>query len=215
MNYSIRFPSIAVCLLLTAALNFCCQGATPEIVNDAFISATSTNSSSESRGLYWTISCYLKVRKVGFTKLHSIKLTVPGFSQKMPVKAVIQNKPAPLVIVLLGISGRADSEFSQLWPSWYADAGYHVLFFDSTFRPSFVNISRHGVSGNVWAETERISWIVRAFLQLPEMSGRITKQGVVGISYGGVQALMLGKIATFFCSGVEQHSCIHSNCLTL
>jgi predicted alpha/beta-fold hydrolase len=153
-------------------------------------------SSAASRGLYWTISGYLKVDDVQIQGLRNLKLSVSGFRQKVPVKAIIQRGPAPLVVVLLGISGKADTSFSQLWPSWLGQAGYHVLFFDSTFRPSFVDISHHGVTGNLWVESERVALIIQAFLKLPELNGNITKQAVVGVSYGGLQALILGKLAT-------------------
>lgn len=97
--------------------------------------------------------------------------------------------------MLVGIGGRADEDFAKLWPSWYYENGYHVLTFDSTFVQDFNARTHLGVGGNVWAETEYVTKIIDSFLHQSCISGRVTKIGVVGMSYGGVQALILGTQA--------------------
>lgn len=146
-------------------------------------------------GLYATMVGYLSVKDVELKHMRSFELKIDSFERKMPVKAVIQKRSAPLVVVLLGIGGTTGNDFSKLWASWYAESGCHVLTFDSTFRPEFVNISGHGVSGNLWKESECVAKIIQSFTQEKDIRGKISKIGIVGMSYGGTQALILGSMA--------------------
>ena len=147
-------------------------------------------------GLYASVAGYLSVKKVKISNEQITKLNVPGFAESFPVHSVVQNQDAPLVVFLPGIGGRADSDFSKLWPSWFANAGYHVLWFDSTFLPRFNKSARAGVSGNLWEETERIKDVISAYLNQAQIaSGKVTRIGVAGMSYGGLEALMLGQLS--------------------
>jgi predicted alpha/beta-fold hydrolase len=162
-------------------------------------------------GLYATIAGYLKTSDVELKGEHSYELKVPDFKEKMPVKAVIQKHTAPLVVVLLGLGGRTNADFSRLWVSWYADAGYHVLYFDSTFTPPFVHISGYGVTGNLWAESARVALIIQSFMNEKDIRGKVSNVGVVGMSYGGTQALILGRMAKdgklpFQLAGIQAYS---------
>ena len=105
-----------------------------------------------------------------------------------------QNQSAPLVVILLGLDGKAKSPLGRLWLSWFAEAGCHALTFDSTFTPAFIDISHHGVTGNLDKEASRIVDIINAFISLPEMRDKVTKIGVVGMSYGSLEALVLGQM---------------------
>ncbi|MGD0093493.1 MAG: alpha/beta fold hydrolase [Planctomycetota bacterium] len=145
--------------------------------------------------LYATLAGFLSIKDLELKGQNSYKLEIKSFRKKMPVKAILQPHEAPLVVVLLGVDGKADSPLGKLWVSWYAEAGYHVLTFDSTFRPSFVEISGHGASGNLKADAEQVKDILAAFLDLSEVHGKVQKFGIVGMSYGGLQALMLGQMA--------------------
>src|SRR5476651_1062961 len=89
-------------------------------------------------GLSATLNGYLNVKGVQIPEQQTRLLTVPGLAQPLPIHVVMQDHPAPLVVVLLGISGEAQSDFSKLWPSWFAQAGYNVLTYDSSFRPEFI-----------------------------------------------------------------------------
>ncbi len=146
-------------------------------------------------GLSATINGYLNVKGVQIPGQQTHLLTVPGLAAPLPVSVVMQDRPAPLVVVLLGISGEAKSDFSKLWPSYFADAGYNVLTFDSSFRPEFIELggSKVGVPGNVWAETALDRDIIQTFLE--RFGERTTKIGIVGMSYGGTEALILGQMA--------------------
>src|SRR5207244_3067819 len=124
-----------------------------------------------------------------------LSLKVDSFKKKFPVRAIFQRETAPLVVVLLGIDGRADGALGKLWPSWFAEAGCHVLTFDSTFLPSFIEYSGHGVTGNLIAESERVRDIISAFIEQSDAKGKISKIGIVGMSYGGIEALVLGSMA--------------------
>lgn len=148
-----------------------------------------------ANGLYATIAGFVSIKEPELKKQKSIKLKVESFKKKFPVKAIIQRESAPLVVVLLGIDGKADGALGKLWPSWFAEAGYHVLTFDSTFLPTFTEYSGHGVTGNLLAESERVRDIIQAFLEQPEVKGRVSKTGIVGMSYGGIEALVLGQMA--------------------
>jgi len=145
--------------------------------------------------LYGTLAGYLSISKISVPGDRVMKLHPNGFASSVPVHAVIQDGRAPLAIVLLGIGGRADADFSRLWPSWFAEAGYHVLFFDSTFRAPYMNMAPKGPSGNLWAEADTVRDIIDAFLNHPDVQGKVDGIGITGMSYGGVQALILGQMA--------------------
>jgi predicted alpha/beta-fold hydrolase len=149
-----------------------------------------------SNPLYATLAGYLEVGNVIVPGEQKLNLSVEKFSKPMPVHAVIQDHSAPLVVFLPGISARADASFTKLWPSFFAEAGYHVLWFDSTFRPEFVDAANRGVSGNVWSESQSAAEIIATFLKLERLQGRVAKVGIVGMSYGAIEALILGRMAS-------------------
>ncbi len=122
-------------------------------------------------------------------------LCVPGFQCGVPVRTVMQPGPAPLVVVLLGAEGKAADPFSKQWINWLAEAGYHVLSFNSTLEANFINASGRGVSGNIQGEAQGVRDIIGTFLKSPLAEGRVTKLGIVGMSYGGLEALLIGKMA--------------------
>jgi predicted alpha/beta-fold hydrolase len=127
------------------------------------------------------------------------------------VRAVVQAQPAPLIVVLLGITGRANTDFSRVWPSWLAEAGYNVLYFDSTFLTVGKASGRPGVAGNLFAEAELCRDIIEAYLKQTGAGERVTEIGVVGMSYGGTLALILGQMAVkgelpFRLDGVQAYS---------
>lgn len=147
-------------------------------------------------GLYRTISGYLQIRPICVPALTSSVVTIPPALRSVPVETIIQDHPAPLVVLLLGISGQASSDSTKLCAKACADAGYHVLTFDSTFRPEMAGILNRGVSGNIWAETEAVADIINAYVTTSPHKAKFTKIGVVGMSYGGVEALILGNLQT-------------------
>ncbi|MEI6231633.1 MAG: hypothetical protein WCT04_01170 [Planctomycetota bacterium] len=146
-------------------------------------------------GLFASAAGFVGVKDVCFPCQKTELLNVCGMCNQFEVKAAVQSGPAPLVVVLLGVGGRPEEDFSKLWPSWFYENGCHVLTFQSTFLQTFNSRTNHGVPGNVWAETEYVKSIIDAFIHQSSAAGRITKIGVVGMSYGGVEALMLGTMA--------------------
>ncbi|HEY3319836.1 MAG TPA: hypothetical protein VGP72_05095 [Planctomycetota bacterium] len=154
---------------------------------------TSAGAACQS-GEYDTVMGFLGVPKVKSECFQTLKLNA-GCCGEVSVSASIHDFSAPLVVVLLGIAGRTQDNFSKLWPQWLSDAGYHVLTFDSTFRPEFVQKCAHGPSGNLWAESNKVRDIVSAFLNEPQAQGRVSQIGIVGMSYGGLEALVLGEMA--------------------
>ena len=122
-------------------------------------------------------------------------LQVPGFKEKLPVRAVIQPYPARLVVILNGTFGQAKDATTDLWMAWLEANGWHVLTFDSTFHYTFTKAAQIGVAGNLEVEAEAAGKVIQAFLERPEVSGKVTRIGVVGMSYGGTQALNLARLS--------------------
>ncbi|HYF51496.1 MAG TPA: alpha/beta fold hydrolase [Planctomycetota bacterium] len=143
-------------------------------------------------GLYSTVTAMnmFYVPEEDLERLKKSKLKVPGFKKDFPIHTIMQNYDAPLLVVLLGVDGKVSGAFGGLFPYWYSEAGYHVLTFDSSFTPQYAELSGQGVVGNFDAEADQIAQVVAAFMKTPEAK-KVTQIGVVGISFGGTQALQL------------------------
>lgn len=146
-------------------------------------------------GLFASAAGYVSVKNVCFTCQRTELIQVCGVCQKIQVRSAVQDGPAPLVVVLLGVGGLPEYDFNKLWASWYFQNGYHVLTFESTFTQNFNERTHLGVGGNVWVETGYVRDVIDAYLHQGNVAGKVTKIGIVGMSYGGVQALMLGTMA--------------------
>lgn len=147
-------------------------------------------------GLYGTVAGSLALDRMKFEVpgLRSIKLTVPGMQKQLSALCVIQKTKAPVVLCLQGIGGKADTNSGKIWMKWFAEAGFHVLAFDSTFAPTFISSSRHGVSGNMRMEASLSVEVLNTFIHLPELEGKVGSIGVVGMSYGAIQSLAIGRL---------------------
>ena len=156
---------------------------------------TPTYDAPYKNGLYSTIAGINSVRDIRIPGLRNMHLCIPGFNCNVPVQVVMQDGEAPLAIVLVGAEGKAIDPLPKQWIAWLSDAGFHVLALNSTLESDFVDRSGRGVSGNLVAEAESVRDIISAFLKSPMAQGRVTRIGVVGMSYGGVEALLLGKMA--------------------
>ena len=144
-------------------------------------------------GLYSTITEHTCTGGIKPKNAQKVKLNISGFKSELVVRAVIQNHSAPLVVILNGTYGRPNEPSNNLWMAWLEERGFHVLNFDSTFHPAMTELTRLGVAGNLEAEAELSSRIIQAFIT-QEMPGKMSKLGVVGMSYGGTQALLLSKM---------------------
>lgn len=147
-------------------------------------------------GFYATIAGYNTIKEFKLPCLVETQISVEGFNCPVRARTITKGYAAPLVVLLLGAEGRAIDPLAKQWIAWYAEAGYHVLSFNSTLNAEFVCLSGRGVSGNVENEAQCVRDIVAAYLRSPQMSGQVTKVGIVGMSYGGIEALMLGKMLT-------------------
>jgi predicted alpha/beta-fold hydrolase len=149
-------------------------------------------------GLYATLAAFLRNKKpVCVSGEQVFLLNVNHFRVPMLVHAVLQDHEAPLVVLIPGMNATATkTSYTRLWSSWLSDAGFNVLYFDSTFRPEMVSVMGRGVSGNVWSDAEAVRDIIDAFLKSERVGQKVTKIGLVGQSYGSTIALILGQMAT-------------------
>jgi len=119
---------------------------------------------------------------------------VAGFAKPMTVTYVKQSFPAPLVVVLLGGDGEVKGPFGDLYPYWFGHAGFNVLTFDSPFTKSYPDVANNGVVGNFEKDTEAAAAIIDAYVKQNDPKS-FTRIGVVGMSFGGSQALILATMA--------------------
>ncbi len=146
-------------------------------------------------GLYSTIVTMISIGAPKIDKQKSMNLKVKGWKKDLKIRAIIQKRKAPLVVVLVGADGKADTPLGRLFPYWLDLTGMHVLSFDSPFRPSFTYNSRHGVSGNMMEDGRQIANVIAAFLKEKEIEDKVMQVGVVGYSLGGLHAMVLAHLA--------------------
>ena len=146
-------------------------------------------------GLYSTVTAMNTFWVPELKKMKKIKLKVPGFKNNVQVYSIAQDYAAPLVIVLQGVDGKVDGPFGDLWPYWYSEAGYNVVTFDNNYTPQWPEICGKGVVGNFEADTDQAVQIVDAFLKSKDAPKQITKIGVIGMSFGATQALIMAEKA--------------------
>src|SRR5262245_49970022 len=60
-------------------------------------------------GLYSTLVTMLRYGAPEIEKQKSRKLKIEGFKREIKVRSIVQDKEAPLVVVLVGVDGKADS----------------------------------------------------------------------------------------------------------
>jgi predicted alpha/beta-fold hydrolase len=142
-------------------------------------------------GLYSTVTAMNTFPDLETKTQQKIKLKVPGFRKEVQVHAVLQNFKAPLVVVLLGVDGKVNGPWGSLFPYWYNEYAYHTLTFDSTFTPRYPEMCGQGVVGNFDAEADQVAAVIGAFLKTDAAKNVVTKVGVLGMSFGGSQALLL------------------------
>jgi predicted alpha/beta-fold hydrolase len=149
-----------------------------------------------SDGLYSTV---VAINMFGlppeFDMPKKAKLKVPNFKKEVPVYSIMKEYSTELVVVLMGVDGKVEGPWGELFPYWYSEAGFHVLTFDSSFAPTYPDISGLGVVGNFEAEADQVAMIIDAFLKSTKGAKNITKIGVVGMSFGATQALLLAAKA--------------------
>jgi hypothetical protein len=147
-------------------------------------------------GLYATVTAMQAFKKPDIKGERKFKLkNIDGFKKDIEVRALLQDKPAPLVVIFLGLATKSKDPLARLWQAQLWEAGNSVLVFDSVFRKSFNECSCHGVAGNVDAEARIAAKVIHEFIHHPEVEGKTTKLGLLGASYGGILALNYARLA--------------------
>ena len=146
-------------------------------------------------GLYSTVTAMNTFPDLTVEKQKKVKLKVPGFRKEVIVYSTMQNHKAPLVVVLLGLDGKVDGPYGGLFPYWYNEYNYHVLTFDSSFTPAYPEVNGQGVVGNFDAEADQAAAIIDAFLKTDDAKRNVDGVGVIGMSFGASQAMLLAAKA--------------------
>jgi predicted alpha/beta-fold hydrolase len=147
-------------------------------------------------GLYATVTAMQSFKAPDVPQEKELTLkNIYNFKKDIKVRAVIQDQPAPLAVILLGLTSKSKGPLARLWEAQLRDAGCHVLVFDSIFRPALNERSAHGVTGNLEAEACVVANVIRAFLEHPQVADKVTQLGLLGASYGGSLALSYAKLA--------------------
>ncbi|HYF49301.1 MAG TPA: hypothetical protein VEJ63_07845 [Planctomycetota bacterium] len=147
-------------------------------------------------GLYATVTALQAFKKPDIKNEKKFKLkNIEGFRKDIEVRALMQDQPAPLVVIFLGLASKSKDPMARLWQAQLFEAGNSVMVFDSVFRPSFNERSCHGVCGNVDAEARVAAKVVNAFIHHSDVEGKTTKLYLLGASYGGILALNYARLA--------------------
>jgi predicted alpha/beta-fold hydrolase len=144
-------------------------------------------------GLYSTLTTPFATGGIQPKNDKGLYLDVPGFKDHLYVRMVLHSDCRPLVVILNGTCGQAKDSITSLWMAWLEDR-FHVLTFDSTLHPAFTEAARMGVAGYMDADAESAAAVIGAFLKHPKVQGKVSRIGVVGMSYGGTQALLLERM---------------------
>lgn len=146
-------------------------------------------------GLYSTIVTMINIGAPKIKKMKDMKVKPKGFKKDLKVHAILQERKAPLIVVLVGADGKANTPMGRLFPYWLDLSGIHVLSFDSTFRPTFTYCSRQGVTGNMTTDCQQIASVIAEFLKHKNVKDKVTRIGVLGYSLGGIQAMVMARMA--------------------
>lgn len=143
-------------------------------------------------GLYSSITIPFNCGRRAPKSARILRIAVPGMKKPMRARAVLQPRRAPLVVILNGTFGPKTNPINNLWMAWLEEKGFNVVTFNSTL--TLTHRSRHGVAGCITVEAELSARIIHTILQHPDVRGRYGRIGIVGISYGGTQALLIDEL---------------------
>ena len=149
-----------------------------------------------ANGLYATIAGPNSFKAPELKNEERIKLNCPKAKKEVEARVLWQDKPAPLVVILPGLSMSAKDPEVRLWASTLFKAGNTVLIFDSPYRSNFNEATQLGVTCNVEAEARVCADLIQCFVNNSRAKGKITRVGLFGASYGGILALNLNRVAT-------------------
>jgi ABC-type transporter lipoprotein component MlaA len=129
-------------------------------------------------------------------KKRTVKLPTTG--RRLPYNLWLQKRPAPLIYVMPGtgahrLSGSAVAVAEMAWAR-----GCSVVTVGSTMNWEFIaGASAHAAPGYPPDDVEDLYAALTAIDQQLEKkySARLTRRGIVGLSLGGMHALMIGEMA--------------------
>jgi Alpha/beta hydrolase family len=117
------------------------------------------------------------------------------FDKKLRVYFSAQRKPAPLVIVISGTGGDANTSKIQLLRGALYGAGYHVLTMPSPTFPGFiVAASSTGVAGDFQQDAHDLYGAMQEIIGHLPRKVQITDIDVLGYSLGGANAAFVKSI---------------------
>jgi hypothetical protein len=126
------------------------------------------------------------------------RLPVPEifwFDRKLRVWLSVQDKPAPLAIVISGTGSDGNTKIISVLRAALYGAGYHVLTMPSPTFPGFiVSASSTGVAGDFMQDGHDMYAAIQEILAHLPRKMRITDIDVLGYSLGGANAAIIKSI---------------------
>ncbi len=127
------------------------------------------------------------------------------FDKRLRVWLSLQNKAAPLVIVIAGTGSDGNSASQERLRAILYGAGYHVLTMPSPTFPRFIAAaSSTGVSGDLQQDGRDLYAAAQAILAHLPRKAHITDVHIIGYSLGGANAAMVKSL-----DAAEHHLNIH------
>jgi hypothetical protein len=127
------------------------------------------------------------------------------FDRRLRVWLSLQDKPAPLAIVIAGTGSDGNTAKLSILRAVLYGAGYHVLTMPSPTFPGFIAAaSSTGVAGDLMQDGHDLYAAAQAIIARLPSSVRITDIDIIGYSLGGAHAGIVKSI-----DAVEQRLKIH------
>jgi hypothetical protein len=127
------------------------------------------------------------------------------FDRRLRVWLSLQDKPAPLVIVIAGTGSDGNSTSQARLRAILYGAGYHVLTMPSPTFPRFITAaSSTGVSGDLLQDGRDLYAAMQAILARLPPRARFTDLHIIGYSLGGANAAIVKSL-----DATEHHLNIH------
>jgi hypothetical protein len=127
------------------------------------------------------------------------------FDRRLRVWLSLQDKPAPLAIVIAGTGSDGNTAKLSILRAVLYGAGYHVLTMPSPTFPGFIAAaSSTGVAGDLMQDGHDLYAAAQAIITRLPSSVRITDVDIIGYSLGGANAGIVKSI-----DAVEQRLKIH------
>ncbi len=127
------------------------------------------------------------------------------FDRRLRVWLSLQDKPAPLVIVIAGTGSDGNSTSQSRLRAILYGAGYHVLTMPSPTFPRFIAAaSSTGVSGDLQQDGRDLYATAQAVLAHLPPKAQVTDVHIIGYSLGGANAAVVKSL-----DATEHHLNIH------